>query len=463
MEGVEDIPGAALTDGISWEWETFPEYLDALDRREFIADIGAQMPHGALRAYVMGDRSADGIEATPEEIRQMAALTEEALRAGALGFSTSRTPLHKSVDGDLVPGTSADSSELIGIAKGMAAAGHGVFECALHHPEVPESFGWLREVAGITQHPVVFNFNINDRHPDLWKDVLGLCEKAHDDGLAVHGQVSGRPVGILQCWDGTLNPFIGRPSFEALAELDRAARLTELLKPEVKAAILAEQHPDASEFLQFVLGSWDKMWAFVGDSDYEPDPLDSLAARAKRDGLSAASLAYDHLCTDGGNGLLYFPLMNYGEETLDPLREMHLHPLTRMGLADGGAHCGAICDGSMPTFMLSFWARDRSRGERMELPYVIHRQTQQTAEFYGLYDRGVLATGCRADVNVIDFENLNVDAPRMTWDLPTDAPRFVQHGIGYSYTIARGEITVENDKFTGALPGRLVRGPQHLS
>jgi N-acyl-D-aspartate/D-glutamate deacylase len=233
MEGVEDIPGAALTDGISWEWETFPEYLDALDRREFIADIGAQMPHGALRAYVMGDRSADGIEATPEEIRQMAALTEEALRAGALGFSTSRTPLHKSVDGDLVPGTSADSSELIGIAKGMAAAGHGVFECALHHPEVPESFGWLREVAGITQHPVVFNFNINDRHPDLWKDVLGLCEKAHDDGLAVHGQVSGRPVGILQCWDGTLNPFIGRPSFEALADLDRAARLTELLKPEV--------------------------------------------------------------------------------------------------------------------------------------------------------------------------------------------------------------------------------------
>jgi N-acyl-D-amino-acid deacylase len=272
MEGVEDIPGAALTDGISWEWETFPEYLDALDRREFIADIGAQMPHGALRAYVMGGRSADGIEATPEEIRKMAELTEEALRAGALGFSTSRTPLHKSVDGDLVPGTSADSSELIGIAKGMAAAGHGVFECALHHPEVPESFGWLREIARITRHPVVFNFNINDRHPNLWKDVLGLCEKAHDDGLAVHGQVAGRPVGILQCWDGTLNPFIGRPSFEALADLDRVTRLAELVKPAVKAAILAEQHPDASEFLQFVLGSWDKMWAFVGDSDYEPAP-----------------------------------------------------------------------------------------------------------------------------------------------------------------------------------------------
>lgn len=463
MEGVEDIPGAALTDGISWEWETFPEYLDALDRREFIADIGAQIPHGALRAYVMGDRSADGIDATADEIEQMSKLTEEALRSGALGFSTSRTPLHKSADGDLVPGTSADTAELIGIAQGMAAAGHGVFECALHHPEVPDSFPWLREVAAITKQPVVFNFNINDQYPDLWKDVLAMCEQAEADGLAVHGQVAGRPVGILQCWDGTLNPFIGRPTFEALAGLDRSERLAKLLDPAVKSAILAEQHPDASDFLRFVLGSWDKMWAFTGDADYEPDPVNSLAARAERSpdaDVTAASIAYDHMCSDGGHGLLYFPLMNYGEETLDPLRAMHLHPSTRMGLADGGAHCGAICDGSMPTFMLSFWARDRSRGERMELPYVIHRQTQQTAEFYGMHDRGVLAPGYRADVNVIDFDELNVDAPRMEWDLPTGAPRFVQHGLGYRYTIARGQITVEDDQFTGALPGRLIRGPQ---
>lgn len=462
MEGVEDIPGAALTDGIQWEWETFPEYLDALDRREFIADIGAQMPHGALRAYVMGDRSADGIEATESEVDQMAKLTEEALRAGALGFSTSRTPLHKSADGDLVPGTSADASELIGIAHGMAAAGHGVFECALHHPEVPESFGWLREVADITKQPVVFNFNINDRFPDLWRDVLELCEQAHGDGLAVHGQIAGRPVGILQCWDGTLNPFIGRPTYEALSDLPRDERIVRLNHPAVREQILAEQHPDASEFLRFVLGSWDKMWTFAGDSDYEPDPADSLGARARRDGNSPAELAYDHMCTDGGHGLLYFPLMNYAEETLDPLWEMHRHPLTRMGLADGGAHCGAICDGSMPTFMLSFWARDRSRGPQLELAYVVHRQTQQTAEFYGMHDRGVLAPGYRADVNVIDFDHLNVDAPRMTWDLPTGAPRFVQHGVGYRFTIARGQVTVENDEFTGALPGRLVRGPQLL-
>ncbi len=460
MEGVEDIPGAALTDGIEWEWETFPEYLDALERRNFVADIGTQLPHGALRAYVMGDRSADGIEAEPDEIAQMAQLTEEALRSGALGFSTSRTPLHRSADGDLVPGTSADVSELLGIARGMANAGHGVFECALHHPEVPDSFDWLREIAALTGEPVVFNFNINDRFPHLWRDVLSMCEQAADDGLAVYGQVAGRPVGILQCWDGTLNPFIGRPSFEALNELDRADRLAELRRPEVKEAILAEQHPGPSDFLQFVLGSWDKMWAFAGDTDYEPDPADSLAARAERENTTPASIAYDHMCSDNGRGLLYFPLMNYAESTLDPLREMHLHPRTRMGLADGGAHCGAICDGSMPTFMLSFWARDRVRGDTLELPYVVHRQTQQTAEFYGLHDRGVLATGYRADVNVIDFDALNVDAPRMQWDLPTGAPRFVQHGLGYRYTIAAGQITVEDDRFTGALPGRLIRGPQ---
>ncbi len=460
MEGVEDIPGAALTDGIQWEWESFPEYLDAIERRQFIADVATQVPHGALRAYVMGDRSADGIEATAEDIAQMAALTEEALTAGALGFSTSRTPLHTSVDGDLVPGTSADVSEILGIAEGMAAAGHGVFEAAVHIPDVPDSFDWLRGVASITGKPVVFNFNMNDDYPELWQEVLSLCESAHADGLQVHGQVAGRPVGILQCWDGTINPFAGRPGWEAIADLPRDERLARLRDPAVKRQILAEEHPDPSRFVHFLLNTWTKMWRFEGDTDYEPDPSLSLGAEASRSGVSPAELAYDHLCSDEGRGLLYFPLMNYGEETLDPLRTLHLHPLTRMGLADGGAHCGAICDGSMPTFMLSFWARDRSRGAKMDLPYVIHRQTQQTAEFYGLNDRGVLAPGYRADINVIDFDELNVDSPRMAWDLPTGAKRFVQHGMGYRYTIAGGEVTVEDDEFTGALPGRLIRGPQ---
>ncbi len=461
MEGVEDIPGAALADGISWEWETFPEYLDALDARQWIADVGTQMPHGALRAYVMGDRAADGIEANADDIGRMAVLTEEALRAGALGFSTSRTPLHKSVDGELVPGTSADTTELIGIAEAMAAAGHGVFECALHHPEVPASFGWLRQVASITEKPVVFNFNISDLAPDLWREVLGLCEQAHADGLPVHGQIAGRPVGVLQCWDGTVNPFMGRPSYEALAHLDPEARRQRLAQPGVRSAILGERAEGLSAFMTFMTTRWDKMWAFTGDADYEPDPAESIGARAQAVGVSPAELAYDHLCTSEGQGLIYFPFLNYFTEDLDPLWEMHRHPLTRMGLADGGAHCGAICDGGMPTFMLSFWTRDRTRGERLALPHVIHRQTQQTAEFYGMFDRGVLAPGMRADINVIDYDNLSVPAPRMAWDLPTGAPRFVQPANGYRYTIAAGEVTVENDEFTGALPGRLIRGPQH--
>jgi len=460
MEGVEDIPGAALADGIEWEWETFPEYLDALDRRQWVADVGTQMPHGALRAFVMGDRAGDGIEANDTEIRAMAELTEQALRAGALGFSTSRTPLHKSVDGELVPGTSADTRELIGIAEAMAAAGHGVFECALHHPEVPDSFGWLRDVAAITNKPVVFNFNISDLAPNLWRDVLERCEDAHRDGLPIFGQIAGRPVGVLQCWDGTVNPFMGKPSYQALAHHSPKERRRRLGDPSIRAAILAEESEGLSGFLTFMTTRWDKMWAFVGDTDYEPAPADSLAARARAMGVTPEELAYDHMCTSDGCGLIYFPFLNYFSEDLDPLWEMHQHPLTRMGLADGGAHCGAICDGGMPTFMLSFWTRDRTRGELLSLPHVIHRQTQQTAEFYGMFDRGRLAPGLRADINVIDYDNLGVPAPRMAWDLPTDAPRFVQPAHGYRYTVAAGQMTVENDEFTGALPGRLVRGPQ---
>ena len=263
MEGVEDIPGAALVDGIKWDWETFPEYLDDLERNRWVADVGAQIPHGALRAYVMGDRCADGIEASDAEIDRMAALTGEALSAGALGFSTSRTPLHKSIDGDLVPGTSADVKEIYGIAEAMAKAGHGVFEVAIHHPDVPESFTWLREVSGITGNPVVFNFNISDAAPHLWRDVLELCEQSAADGVPVNGQIAGRPVGILQCWDGTVNPFKGRPSFEALGNLSPEERKARLNQPEVRAAILSEEAVGLTRFQIFLTNSWNKMLSLI--------------------------------------------------------------------------------------------------------------------------------------------------------------------------------------------------------
>lgn len=463
MEGVEDIPGAALTDGIEWEWETFPEYLDALDRRRWVTDVATQVPHGALRAWVMGDRCEDGIEATPSEVDAMAALTEEALSAGALGFSTSRTPLHRSIDGDLVPGTSADAGELFGIADGMAAAGHGVFECALHHPEVPGSFEWLREVARRTGKPAVFNFNIPDTHPELYRDVLAKLDEAEADGLEVYGQVAGRPVGVLMSWDGTINPFMGRPTFEELRSLDAPARHTQLNKPEVRRMLLAEASTDQRSLVQYISTSFDRMWLFEGEADYEPEPELSLLRRAGRDATRAAEMAYDHLNSADGTGIIYFPFMNYAAGSLEPLRELHQHPRTRMGLADGGAHCGTIVDGGMPTFMLSYWARDRSRGDTLPLELVVHRQTQQTAEFYGLEDRGVLAPGYRADVNVIDFDELGFERPRMAWDLPTGAPRYVQQSTGYRFTLCAGVVTVEKGEFTGQLPGRLIRGPQSVS
>lgn len=463
MEGVEDIPGAALADGIQWDWETFPEYLDALESHQWVADLGTQVPHGAVRAYVMGDRCADGIDATYDELKQMSALVEEGLRAGALGFSTSRTPFHKSVHGELVPGTSADIDEVLAMGDAIAAAGHGVFQCALHHPYVPDDMTWMRMIAQATKGYVAFNFNISDLAPDLWPRLLGELERANKDGHKVVGQVAGRPVGVLQCWDGTVNPFLTRPTYEALNDLPRAERLAKLADPEIKAKILAEAPVNLSTLMQFICGNYDRMWIFGGENDYEPDPADSLEAIAARTGANPEELAYDQMNSQGGEGLLYFPFFNYAARNLDPLFEMHQHEHTRMGLADAGAHCGTICDGGMPTFMLSFWTRDRSRGELLGLEQTIKRQTANTAEFYGLYDRGQIVSGKRADINIIDYDGLGFEAPQMAWDLPGGAPRFVQKAHGYLATICRGTVTVENDEFTGNYPGQLIRGRQKFN
>ncbi len=460
MEGVEDIPGAAMHEGITWGWETFPEYLDVLDRQPLVLDIGTQVPHGALRAYVMGERGAANEAATEADRTAMAQLTTEALRAGALGFSTSRTPLHRSIDGELVPGTFAATDEILAIADGIRAAGHGVFQCAIHHPDVPDSFSWLRQVAEITGQPTVFNLNQPDFAPDLWRDVLGLLEQAAADGLPVLAQVAGRPVGILQCWEATVHPFLGRPTYEALRDLPIGEQLAELRRTEVRDRILAEEPEGLSRFQLFVTQTWEKLWPFTGETDYEPDPAGSLAAMARSTGADPAALAYDHLLSADGQGLLYFPLFNYGQHTLDPLHELHQHPQTRMGLADAGAHCGAVCDGGMPTFMLSYWTRDRTAGDRLALEHMVRRQTRETAELFGLRDRGLIAEGMRADLNVIDYEALDVEAPRLAHDLPTGARRYVQPARGYRATVCAGEVTVVDDEFTGALPGKLIRGPQ---
>jgi N-acyl-D-aspartate/D-glutamate deacylase len=458
MEGVEDIPGAALTDGIQWAWETFPEYLEALAGRAWVLDLGAQIPHGALRAYVMEERAID--EATEDDISAMATLVRDALDAGALGFSTSRTPLHKSIDGELVPGTHASEAELMAIAEGIRAAGHGVFQAALHHADVPDSFGWLRAVAQTTAQPVIFNLNQPDYAPDLWREDLRLLEAAQADGLDVLAQVSGRPVGILESWSATVNPFMLCPTWGLIGGLPEPERLAHLRRDDVRTALTTEAPAVWSDFMTSVTRTWDKLYPFAGEADYEPDPSAACAALAHTDPRSPAEVAYDHLMTDNGRGLLYFPLFNYTNHNLDHLLELHQHPHTRMGLADAGAHCGTIADGGMPTFMLQFWSRDRIRGDHMSLVWLVHRQTRQTAELYGLRDRGLIAPGLRADLNIIDIDTLGVELPYLVKDLPTGASRYVQRAHGYAATICGGTVTVVDDEFTGEHPGRLVRGPR---
>lgn len=462
MEGVEDIPGAAMSEGIAWEWESFEGYLDALDRRTYVCDVGAQIPHGALRTYVMGERGAANEPATPADIDAMAAMVTSGLRAGALGFSTSRTPIHRSVDGELVPGTNAGDDELVGIGRAIAAAGHGVFEYSPDHIRVGDEFGWMREVAAITGQPVSFNLNQPDTDPDYWKTSLRLLEEAAADDLPVYCQVAGRAIGILFAFDLTLHPFLFKPAWGDLAMLPPDERRAKALTPEYRQRFVDEAPIDlGGDFARFVSTTWSRMFPFRGDGSYEPAYEDSVAGIAEATGRRPEEVAYDVLAEDAGTGMLYFPLFNYAYGDLELTRTLQEHPRTRMGLSDGGAHCGAVCDGGMPTFMLSYWTRDRTQGTgTMPLEFVVRRQTRETAEFYGLADRGLLAPGMRADVNVIDYDGLGVHQPEIVHDLPSGARRLLQRAHGYRYTICAGAVTVEDDEFTGALPGRLLRGPR---
>ena len=459
MEGVEDIPGSALTEGIDWRWETFPEYLDALDSRHYAIDIGAQVPHGALRAYVMGDRGAANEPATAADIAEMARLVAEGLTAGALGFSTSRTPLHRSRSGELVPGTTADAEELLGIATAMP---HGIVQFAPHHVDVPTlEWQWMRELAASTGRTVSVNLNQPDQHPEVWRDVLTRLDEAIADGVPIVAQVGGRGVGLLMCLEGSYHPLMFHPVWSEIAHLSHRDRVEALRDPERRRRLTTEMPDDGGYFERAALGAMHKTWVVDrSDIDYEPRPEDSLGARAEREGRPAIELALDQLLTDEGRGFLYSTFFSYAYGDLSFIDEAQRHPGTRMGLADAGAHCRVICDGGMPTFMLTHWTRDRTRGPRLPLEYVIHRQTRQTADLFGLGDRGSIAVGQRADINIIDYERLGFAPAEMAHDLPGGAPRLVQPGRGYLHTIVAGVETVREDAFTGELPGRLVRGPR---
>ena len=459
MEGVEDIPGSALTAGIAWAWESFPEYLDAVAQAPLVLDVGAQIAHAPVRAYVMGERASNDEAPTDAEIATMAAIVEQALRAGAFGFSTSRTSLHRAKDGELVPGTHADERELMGIAQAMQRVGHGVFQFAPEHARVAvEEWRWMRRLAAATGLPVAVNLSQPDYGPDMWRQVLQQLDEAHADGLPLFAQVAGRSIGILYCLQGSVHPLMFHPAYHEIMFLPLAEQLIALAEPERRRRII-EEVPDDGGFMQkAILDKLDGMWlATDGNIDYEPHRDDSVGGISRRTGTPPMQIILDHLTSLDGNGMIYAPFFNYSYGDLGFTYETHQHPYTRMGLSDAGAHCGAICDGGMPTFMLTHWTRDRTRGPKLSLEHVVHRQTSQTAAFYGLADRGVIAPGMRADINLIDYDRLAFGPARMAYDLPADARRLVQKATGYVGTWCGGVQTVANDEFTGALPGALLR------
>ena len=462
MEGVEDIPGTALAEGIRWEWETFPEYLDALERMPRALDVAAQVPHGAVRAYVMGERGAKNEKATPEEIAAMAELVREALQAGALGFTTSRTILHRAKDGELVPGTTAEDDEVIGIGRMLGEVGHGVFEVASDLAPEGAELDWMKRLARETGRPVSFACLQSPADPDQWRRLLRVCEEDAAEGGHLTPQVAQRPAGLLLGWESTAHPFLFHAPWRQIAHLPREQRLAKLADPAFREAMLND-HPDLSKLPMaaiLAMAGFHMMFPLGDPPDYEPGPEKSLAAIAAREGKQPREIAYDVMMERDGKGLIYLPLLGYADGSLEAIREMMVHPQAVFGLSDGGAHCGLICDASMPTFLLTHWARDRQRGERIPVEQVVAAQTRRTARFYGLEDRGLLAPGMKADVNVIDFERLHIHAPEMVYDLPADGKRLVQRIDGYKATVQSGTVTYEDGEPTGALPGRLVRGPQ---
>ncbi|MBA4210119.1 MAG: amidohydrolase [Parvibaculum sp.] len=462
MEGVEDIPGAALAEGIQWNWETFPEYMDSLDRQQRVLDVATQVPHGSVRAYVMGERGARNEAATDEDIAAMAKIVEEGIAAGALGFSTSRTMLHLSKDGEPVPGTFANKAELMGIGRALGAAGHGVFEMASDMTPAEEEFNWMKELSAETGLPVTYALLQSPVDADKWRHMLALTDEARKQGANVTAQIACRPTGMVLGWQSTVHPFITYPAYREIAGLPFTERLEKLKDPAVKARILADKPREMGPLGAILTQGYDRMFRLEqGETlDYEPAAEDSVAAQAKREGRNPAEIVYDMLMEKNGRGYIYLPLLNYARFNFDHIHEMMQHPATVLSLSDGGAHCGVICDASFPTYMLTHWVRDRARGPRLPLEQVVRMQTHDTARLYGLNDRGVIAPGMKADINVIDLGKLRILPPEMVFDLPADGRRMIQRAEGYRATIVSGAVTFENGDATGEMPGRLVRGPQ---
>ncbi|KRB51038.1 MAG: amidohydrolase family protein [Pseudomonadota bacterium] len=460
MEGVEDIPFPVLTQGLPWNWESFPDYLDSLAARRFDVDIGTQLPHAALRVYVMGERGANREDATPADITAMAALAKGAMEAGALGFSTSRTLNHRTSDGQPTPTLTASEDELTGIALGLAAAGKGALQFVSDFAEPEEEFAMLRRIVERSGRPLSFSLVQNPRQPNQWRTLLERLSEANDAGLTMRAQVAGRPVGILFGLELTVNPFSQHATYGEIAKLPLAERVAHLRDPQFRARLLAEE-PQATPGLgTSLIQNWAIMFLMGEAPDYEQTPERTLAVLAQARGVTPQELALDHMLENEGRGMLYLPFLNYADGSLDPSFAMLNHRDTVPGLSDGGAHVGMICDGSFPTSNLTHWTRDRTRGPKLSLEAMVRMQTHDTAQAVGLHDRGLIQPGYRADLNVIDYDGLTLKAPSVAYDLPAGGRRLVQRADGYVATIVAGEITYRDGEPTGALPGRLLRGAQ---
>jgi N-acyl-D-aspartate/D-glutamate deacylase len=461
MEGIEEIPNPVLAAGLTWEWETFPEFMDALERRPRAIDIAAQAAHLPIRVYVMGDRAVQREAATPDDISEMRRLTIEALRSGAFGFTTSRTDAHRTPDGELVASRNADADELVGIGSALGAVGAGAFGMNSDFDDEAYELAWMKKLARQTGRPIWFLLTDRYDDPERWRRLLDATRAARAEGLSLTAQVAGRPIGVMMGIGTALNPFTVRPSYKELETLPIAEQRRRLRDPETRRKILAER-PSAAEVAklgqlrQLVAGGFDKFFVMGDAPNYEPAPEQSVAAIASRERRPPDEVAYDYITAADGQ-YLYFPILNYAAGDHEPIREMLSDPACLLGLSDGGAHCTSIADAGVPTFMLMHWGRDRTRGARLPLEYLVRRQTSETADFFGLSDRGRLVPGLRADVNLIDYDRLQVQKPELVHDMPAGGRRFVQRVEGYEATIVAGEPIFERGVHTGALPGRLVR------
>ncbi|MBM4357013.1 MAG: amidohydrolase family protein [Deltaproteobacteria bacterium] len=474
MEGVEDIPGSALAEGLRWDWQTFPEYMSALDVRPKTIDYALQVPHDALRVFVMGERGIAGEPATDDDVAAMRAHLREALLAGAAGFSTGRSDNHRSRTGAATPASEANERELVGLAGAFDGVGHGIlqavsdFDLAAGPDSFEREFDVIERMADAAPgHTLSVSLSQRDQAPDQWKRILARAEAATDKGLPIRVLTAPRGIGVILGLEATFHPFIGFPSYKRIAHLPLAERVAAMRSPEFRARLLAEKsEPIAGDgssvppIADWLLAQIDRI-AFrfftLGEKpNYEPKLTDSLGARAKARGVSALEAILDALLDDEGHALIYFPVYNYAEWNLENVRAMMTHPLALPGLSDSGAHVGTICDASFPTFLLAYWARDRETG-RIPLERVVQMITSDTARYLGLADRGRLEVGLRADVNVIDHERLRLHPPRMVADLPAGGKRLIQAVDGYRMTLVRGEPILEDGRLTGRRPGRLVR------